>query len=69
MYNSIQHFNEFGVKEIEKEIKSFICERKDIADLVIDLKENLFELGRNILVEILEDMDNYLRSSGIRKQL
>ncbi|WP_102398661.1 ISLre2 family transposase [Haloimpatiens massiliensis] len=68
MYNSIQHFNEFGVKEIKKEIKSFVCERKDIADLIIDLKENLFELGRNILIEVLKDMDDYLRSSGIRKQ-
>ncbi len=35
MYTSLQHFNEFGVKKIEKEIKNFIEEKKDIADLVI----------------------------------
>jgi REP element-mobilizing transposase RayT len=67
MYNSIQHFYEFGIKEIEKEIKSFIRERKDIADLVLDLRENLYKLGRDILTEVLEDMDEYLRNSGVRK--
>ncbi len=28
MYNSIQHFNEFGAKRIEKKIKNFI-EKKE----------------------------------------
>ena len=36
MYNSIQHFNEFGAKRIEKKIKNFIEEGKDLADLVND---------------------------------
>jgi len=34
MYNSIHHFNEFGVKKIEKTIKEFIKEGKDLGDLV-----------------------------------
>jgi REP element-mobilizing transposase RayT len=68
MYNSIQHFNECGVPKIEKEIKNFIKEGKDIADLVLDIKESLFELGRDILTEVLEDMDEYLRNSEARKK-
>ena len=28
-----------------------------MADLVLGLQESLFELGRNILTEVLEDMD------------
>jgi hypothetical protein len=69
MYNnSIQHFNEYGVPKIEKEIKNFIKEGKDIADLVLDLRENLFELGRDILAEVLENMDEYLRNSEVRKR-
>jgi hypothetical protein len=28
MYNSIQHFNEFGVKRIEKTVKNFIKDGK-----------------------------------------
>lgn len=67
MYNSIHHFNEFGVKRIEKIIKEFIKEGKDLADLIFGLEESLFELGRNILVEVLEDMDQHLRDSALRK--
>lgn len=68
MYNSIQHFNEFGVKKIEEAIKKFIGEHKDLADLIIGLQENLFELGRHIIKEVLEDMDEYLRSCEVRKR-
>ena len=68
MYNSIQHFNEFGVKKIEKAIKKFVGEQKDLADLIIGLQENLFELGRHIIKEVLEDMDEYLRSCEVRKR-
>lgn len=68
MYNSIQHFNEFGVKSIEKNIKEFLTEGKDLADLVFGLEVNLFELGRNILAEVLEDIDHQLRNSVLRKK-
>lgn len=67
MYNSIQHFNEFGVKKIEETVRKFISEQKDIADLVLGLQDNLFELGREILIEVLEDMDQYLKSCELRK--
>jgi len=68
MYNSIQHFNDIGVKKIEKIIESFVAEKKDLADLVLGLQESLFELGRNIVAEVLEDMDEYLRNSAERKK-
>jgi hypothetical protein len=68
MYNSLQHFNEFGTRKIEETIKNFINEKKDLADLVLSLQESLFELGRNILTEVLEDMDEYLRNCGVRKK-
>jgi uncharacterized membrane protein len=34
----------------------------------LELKKNLFELGRNILEEILEDMDEYLRECELKKK-
>lgn len=68
MYNSIQHFNEIGAKKIEKAIETFICEKKDVADLVLGLQESLFELGRNIVAEVLEDIDACIFNSGERKK-
>ena len=68
MYNSIQHFIEFGVKKIEKKVKKFIQKPTDLADLVLGLHEELLELGRDIVTEVLEDMDDYLRESASRKQ-
>lgn len=68
MYNSIQHFGKFGVKKIEEKVKDFIIERKDIADLVFGLQEDIFELGRNILQEVLEEIDEYFRTSEVRKK-
>jgi hypothetical protein len=68
MYNSIQHFNEFGVKKIEEVVRNFVSEKKDLADLVLGLRESLFELGRNIVTEVLEDMDEYLRNCTVRKK-
>lgn len=68
MYNSIQYFNEFGTRKIEETIRNFVSEKKDLADLVLGLQASLFELGRNIITEVLEDMDEYLRKCGIRKK-
>ena len=39
-----------------------------MADLVPGLQETLFELGRNIVAEVLEDMDDYIRNSADRKK-
>jgi hypothetical protein len=68
MYNSIQHFGEFGIKKIEEKVKDFIINRKDLADLVFGLQEDIFELGRNIIQEVIEDIDENLRISGVRKK-
>lgn len=68
MYNSIQHFNEIGFKKIEKVIETFVAEKKDLADLVLGVQESLYELGRNIVAEVLEEMDEYVRNDGGRKK-
>jgi hypothetical protein len=39
-----------------------------LADLVLNLKEDVFELVRNILQEVIEDMDNLLRNNQERKK-
>ena len=68
MYNSIQQFNEFGFKKIAKTIETFLAEKKDISDLAIGLEESLYELGRNILEEVLEEMDEGIFESKERKK-
>lgn len=54
--------------KIEEKVKDFIINRKDFADLVFGLQEDIFELGRNILQEVLEDIDENFRTSGVRKK-
>lgn len=41
MYNSINHFIEFGVKNIEKRVKDFVSNGGDLADLILNLKEDV----------------------------
>lgn len=68
MYNSIQHFLDFGIENIKDTVKEFIGKGDDVANLVLGLQKDIFELGRNIVSEVLEEMDEHLRKSGIRKQ-
>ena len=68
MYNSILHFNDLGVKKIEERIKKFISEGKDVADLILGVNQDLMQLGRDIVTEVLEDMDEFLRQDGVRKK-
>ncbi len=68
MYNSIQHFMELGVKNIEKIIKDFINgENNDISNLVIGLQKPLQELQCSIISETIESLDDELRKSSKRK--
>ena len=46
MYDSIQHFNEFGIKNIEKIIKDFIRRRRFL-DTPRSKMENTYYQGRN----------------------
>ena len=63
MYNSIQQFNGSGVKNIEKVVQEFIREPKNFADLVLGIQGCLFELGRDLLKEIMEDINLYIKNS------
>jgi hypothetical protein len=68
MYNSIQHFCSFGVKKIEEKVIGFICNQEDIGDLVIGLQDSMFELGRNIIKEVLEEMDEFIKNCVEREK-
>ncbi|WP_066507747.1 ISLre2 family transposase [Abyssisolibacter fermentans] len=69
MYDSILHFNEFGVKILEKIIKTFIEDKtQTIGDLVNMLNKPLQELQCNIISEVLELIDEIYRNDISRKK-
>ena len=61
MYKSIIHFIENETLEMEKYIKKFVAGEKDIDELSYCLSSRANELIKNIIVEILEQMDTDIR--------
>ncbi|HBH12478.1 MAG TPA: hypothetical protein DDX29_05065 [Clostridiales bacterium] len=58
MYNSIPHFNEFGIAKIEKVIKEFMEDKdRNLGDLVMELEKSMQELQREIIKETIEAVD------------
>lgn len=68
MINSIQHFEEIGIRKLEKVIESFIKNPKDMASFVTGIEKEVVSLGLDIIRETLENCDSMLRDSGKRKQ-
>lgn len=67
MNKSIQHFEEFGIRKLEKVIENFLKDPKDMAALVHGIQDGVIELGLDIIKETLEDCDRMLRESAKRK--
>ena len=67
MIKSIQHFEEKGIKNLEKAVKKFMNNPKDMASCVYSVKDKVVELGLDLIKETLEDCDEMLRDSGKRK--
>lgn len=69
MINSIQHFGEKGIVELEKVVDSFVQNPTDISSLVSGIQQQTLQLALDILTETFEDYDNALRRSGKRKRM
>lgn len=67
MIKSIQHFGVKGVKNLEILLEKFAKNPKNHADFVYGITENVIQLGLDIITETLEEMDECLRESGMRK--
>ena len=61
MHNSIQHFLEYGIKNLITNGESF-------GEFVLNLEEVLHELGRTICKEVLEDIDKDIKADKDRKR-
>lgn len=68
MINSILHFNEFGVKNLEKVLENFSDDMTKVAEMVKGVTENVVNLGLSIIAEELENYDEWLRKSSKRKE-
>ena len=68
MNNSILHFNEFGVKNLEKVMGNFSEDITKVAEMVKGVTENVVNLGLSIIAEELEEYDEWLRKSSKRKE-
>lgn len=69
MFNSILHFNEFGVKKLTEKIEKFTEDgKKDIGDLIMMTGEVLRDLHCQIISETLELMDEVYKESSERKK-
>lgn len=69
MYNSILHFAENETKIMEKVMRDYITdESKNLGELVMDLEKSTHKLIRDMIQEMLEDINEIFRQSQERKQ-
>lgn len=66
MQSSIQQFLEVGTKNLQRQIRKDLQNGKDIGSLSTSVVKELFVLGRNILSELIEDLDEELRNDSVR---
>ena len=66
MQTSIQQFLEVGTENLQRQIRKDLQNGKDIGSLSISVVKELFVLGRNILSELIEDLDEELRNDSDR---
>lgn len=67
MVNSIKHFAENSINIFEKLEENFYKNPKDFYTYVTGITEELHKLGLMIIKESLEDMNQMLIDSGVRK--
>ena len=67
MNKSIQHFASYGIKNIQENVKNEINNKSDIGKISKIIQADLNELGRNLIKELLEDIDKELREIEERK--
>lgn len=68
MKNSILHFSEDGIKNLQKAEEIFAQHPEDLAGYVKAVREEVLRLGLDIIQETLEIFDSMLRASQARKE-
>lgn len=68
MDKSIRHFQEISIRVFQNIIEEFFKDPKDFASFTRGITDELHSLGRFLIKETLEDMDERLRHSEERKR-
>lgn len=68
MDKSIRHFQEISTKVFQKITEEFFKNPKDFASFTSGITDELHNLGRVMIQETLEEMDEMLRDSDARKR-
>lgn len=68
MYNSIKYFEEECISKFEKLEDDFIKEPQKLAEYILNLTDELHNLGLRMIQESLEEMNTMLRKSQKRLQ-
>ena len=68
MKNSILHFSEEGIKNLEKAEEIFANYPDDIAGYIEAVRSEVVQLGLEIIKETLENFDEMFRASQMRKE-
>ena len=67
MYKSIQEFVEKGTQELEKSSQEFY-EELNLDEWIKEIEDQVLQLGRNLIRETLENLNELLRTSPDRKE-
>lgn len=67
LYNSIQQFNQFGIKNLENIVSNFYKNTNDVYSLVDGIRKAVVELGCNMIQEIFNDINMAIVESSKRK--
>ncbi len=67
MIKSIQQFEEVGVKKLGKVLEDFVKTPEKQAEFIYGVRDEVVQLGLDIIKETFESMDEELRTSGLRR--
>ena len=68
MNKSIQHFIEFGTAKIEENMICYAENPTRIAEMVYGVEAAVTELGRNMISEEWETLDEIIRNDSIARK-
>ena len=68
MYNRLQHFVEYGIRQLEENQKTFMENSSLLGEYVVRVKQVMLELGCKILSKMVEECST-MREDGVKRKI